>query len=156
MPTKPMKTSALACLLIAVLMQGAQALTCTVSSPGLAFGIYNPASAANRDATGTLRITCDGGVSAKITLSVGNGVGARYSTGRKMTLTSGTRTLTYNVYLNTAHSAVFGDGTDGSGTVQSSSSSTSITRTVYGRIPGSQTTALSGSYKDTLVVTIQY
>lgn len=150
-----MKKSALGRLLFALSMGCAQAVTCNVSSSGLAFGLYNPNSAANKDSTGTIAVSCDAVVDVKLSLSVGNGTGASYSGGRKMTASGGAGTLAYNVYVREARTAVFGNGTDGSAVVQVNGSK-GFSRTVYGRIPGSQLGTRSGSYTDTLVVTIEY
>ena len=155
MSIKPLKKSALVWLVVIVLMQSAQAKTCDVSTSGLAFGIYSPASAANRDTTGSVLITCNGNIRAELSLSVGNGTGASYSGGRKMTVSGGIATLTYNLYTNPARTQVFGDGTDTSVTQQINGNK-SFSQPVYGRIPGAQRSALSGSYVDTVVITIEY
>ena len=150
-----MKKTVLIALTVIALMQSAHAKTCNVSSNGLAFGIYNPASSGNRDATGSVLITCNGNIRAELSLSVGNGAGASYSGGRKMTLSGGTGTLTYNLYTNLPYTQVLGDGTDTSVT-QKINGNKSISLTVYGRIPGAQRRTLSGSYTDAVILTIEY
>jgi spore coat protein U-like protein len=150
-----MKKSALVWLAFIALMQGARAKTCDVSASGLGFGNYLPASAANRDATGSVLITCNGNIRAELSLSIGNGTGASYSGGRKMTRSGGAGTLTYNLYANPPRTQVFGDGTDTSVTQQINGNK-SFSQPVYGRIPGAQRTTLSGSYLDTVIITMRY
>lgn len=150
-----MKKSVFIWLAVIALMDGVQAKTCNVSSGGLAFGLYNPASATNRNVTGSVVITCDKKIKAELSLSVGNGRAASYSGGRKMTRTTGGGTLTYNLYIDLSRTLVFGDGTDSSVTSQVNEKDT-FSQPVYGRIPGAQRTTLSGSYLDTVVVTIKY
>jgi spore coat protein U-like protein len=73
---------------------------------------------------------------------------------------SGTHPLSYNLYLNTAHTQIWGDGTRGTSTI---STTLTVTRrrpaqarqTVYGMIPSGQDVA-AGSYSDTIVVTVSY
>ena len=150
-----MKKSALTALAVIALMQGVNAKTCNLSSAGLAFGVYNPASSANQDVTGSVVLTCDKKIKAELSLSVGNGVGASYSGGRKMTKSNGGGTLTYNLYANPSRTQVLGDGTDTSVIVQVNGKDT-FSQPVYGRIPGGQRTVFSGGYLDTLAVTIEY
>ena len=155
MPIQPVKKSVLIALTVIALMQSAHAKTCDVSSNGLAFGVYNPASSANQDATGSVLITCNGNIRAELSLSIGNGTGASYSGGRKMTRGGGTGTLTYNLYTNPPRTQIFGDGTDTSVTQQINGNK-NFSLTVYGRIPGAQRTTLSGSYTDAVILTIEY
>jgi len=150
-----MKISAAVWLAVMVLSGGVQAKTCDVSSNGLAFGVYSPASTANRDAIGSILINCNGSIRATLRLSVGNGAAASYSGGRKMTRSGGTGTLSYNLYANAHRTQVFGDGTDTSVTKQIDRNK-SFSQPVYGRIPGAQPTTLAGSYLDTVIITIQY
>ena len=72
-----------------------------------------------------------------------------------MTVIGNTGTLIYNLYTNLPRTQVFGDGTDASVTQQINGNK-SFLQPVYGRIPGAQRTTLSGSYLDTVTITIQY
>lgn len=150
-----MKTPAPVWLAVIVLSGCAHAKTCDVSSNGLAFGVYSPTSTANRDAIGSILINCNGSIRAELRLSVGNGAAASYAGGRKMTRSGGTGTLNYNLYANAHRTQVFGDGTDTSVTRQIESNK-SFSQPVFGRIPGAQRATLSGSYFDTVIITIQY
>jgi spore coat protein U-like protein len=127
---------------------------CTVASSSMAFGAYNPASLANVDVIGSVDVRCNPPANVKVSVGVGNGAGARYSTGRKMTRVAGGGTLTYNLYLDSARTVVLGDGTDGS--TFWNVTGHQLTFDIFGRIPGSQPTVQAGSYVDTVIVTVSY
>jgi spore coat protein U-like protein len=150
---KSLIASALA-LLLAASCAGAAHAGCTVTSSAVAFGGYNPASSANVDVLSSVDVRCRPKADVKFSVGLGNGVGARYSTGRKMTRTAGGGTLTYNLYVDSGRSQVLGDGTDGS--FFTNSSGKDLNFQVFGRIPGSQPTVQAGSYADTVIVTVSY
>ncbi|HXS20313.1 MAG TPA: spore coat protein U domain-containing protein, partial [Steroidobacteraceae bacterium] len=66
---------------------------------------------------------------------------------------SGGSQLDYNLYTNSTHTTIWGDGT--SGTVKVSATSLGATYTVYGLIPALQNVPV-GSYSDTVTVTVTY
>lgn len=134
--------------------------SCTIAATtaGVAFGSYNPFSAANNDSTGHIDVTCTavlaGTGSYTIALNAGHGSFANRQ------LMSGVNFLNYNVYADSARSQIWGDGIGG-GTVMVSDTYNilllPVTRsyTVYGRIPGSQNKP-AGTYSDTLTITVTY
>jgi len=146
------------CILYAMLVfmgsSNALAKTCTVSSSGVAFGVYDPTSAASLNTIGSLTVDCNGSIYAELSLSVGNGAGANYITGRKMTRIGG-GTLVYNLYDNASRTQVLGDGTNNSVT-HIIYGLRSYTQSIWGRMPARQSNVLAGSYADTLVATISY
>lgn len=130
--------------------------SCQVSTAALAFGAYNTASPASLDAMGSLDLHCSNKVHAELSLSVGSGTGASYSGGRKMTRAGGSNTLTYNLYADAARTRVLGDGTHGSVTLKINSNKNNYSQTIWGRLPGGQTSALPGNYQDVVVANISY
>lgn len=144
----------------------AGAPTCAVSTPGVAFGNYNPTSAIAVTTIGSGNLLCTytgTGFTATITLSAGNS--GTYAN-RAMTL--GTQNLRYNLYLDTAYTLIFGNGASGTyditvcypgGTVSCSGatgqSGVTYSGTVYGLLPAGQNVT-AGAYTDTLVVTVTY
>lgn len=136
--------------------------TCTTTATALNFGNYNPLSGGAVRFNSTISITCTqvfpgGTVNYTIALSQGSG---SYAT-RK--LRSGANSLNYNLYTDSTYSAVWGNGSGGSVTVPGSGSlaagffaSFTNTATVYGQIPALQTTAIPGTYNDTITVTVTY
>ncbi|MBS0399089.1 MAG: spore coat protein U domain-containing protein [Proteobacteria bacterium] len=154
----------LAILSMSLLPFVAQAVTvsCTTSVSSLAFGIYNPLSPSADTSTGSLSVTCTGQGPGSKSVSVGvalsAGLSGSFATRRMF---SGANTLDYNIYWSTAYTQVMGDGSGGSfpGTAGPftvfGGSSTTVTGTMYGRIPALQDVA-PGSYADTIVVTVTY
>jgi spore coat protein U-like protein len=122
---------------------------CTVSASALAFGNYQSVVV---NQTTTVTATCTTGTTYNVGLDAGQGTGATVSA-RKMTST-GSNTLTYGLYSDSAHSVVWGN-TIGTNTVTGTGNGAAQTLTVYGQIPGSQFSA-PGSYTDTVAVTLTY
>jgi spore coat protein U-like protein len=130
--------------------------SCTFGGGGVAFGLFDPTSAANLDTTGSLTVDCNANITVTVSLGRGYGTGAAYGTGRKMTR-SGGGTLTYNLYANSTWTQVFGDGTGGSYTHDLSvRRNQTFSQPVWARIPKGQGGTLGGSYSDTVVATISY
>jgi spore coat protein U-like protein len=154
-----MKTSV--CIVVALLqlahlliVSGATAASCTVSSSRVKFGSFSPLTLASVDSTGSITVNCTDISSYSVALSTGSG---SYSQRR---MVSGGNYLFYNLYRDAACQQVWGDGT-------SSSSFTVIltnpinghnnVHTVYGRIPLSiQRAAHIGIYSDTITITVSY
>ena len=140
------------------LLCGLEVGTIVVSATPVNFGVYDPSSASATDANGSVSIECgilgvDVLPSFAVSLSVGQAVS--YAP-RKML--SGPSSLSYNLYTTASHTIVWGDGTGGTSTnafdgLLSLLASTSMT--VYGRVPAGQYVT-SGSYTDTIIVTVTY
>jgi len=132
-------------LALALAAQSAAAV-CSVGSPGLNFGAYDPRSGAPLDSAGTITVS---GCVAGYTITLGSGSSASYVL-RKMT--AGSYHMNYNLYIDAARNSVWGDGTGGTSTV-SSTGAGPFNHTVYGRIEAGQNIG-AGSYTDLLVVTV--
>lgn len=143
------------CMVLACMWSGnLLAKTCTVSSSGIAFGVYDPTAAANLNTIGSLTVDCNGSIYVELSLGVGNGAGATFTLGRKMTRIGG-GTLYYNLYANAARTQVLGDGTGGSVTLHINDHKTH-SQPIWARIPARQVNALGGTYSDIVVATISY
>ena len=124
--------------------------SCTLSITPLAFGlVQNLTTAVDQNAT--INVTCSNATSYSIKLGLGNGAGVTDPASRKMTLNS--NTLTYGLYQNNARTTPWGD--QASNVANSTGTGSSQVFTVYGRI-ASQATPATGSYTDTVVVTVEY
>jgi spore coat protein U-like protein len=136
----------LACLL-AVAAPTAHSAGCSVSTVGLNFGNYDVFSTLDNDITGSINVTCQTSTSYSISLSSGTGTYA------SRTMMSAGNLLSYNLYLDPTRLTIWGDGSAGTGTVNS----TGITgsSTVYGRIPARQN-AVVGIYADVVIVTVTF
>ena len=137
------------------------ACTCSVVTTSVAFGAYNPLAFGNTDSTGSVKVSCGGvaGLLIPFNIALSAGSSASYA-GRR--LRSGGNSLGYNLYTDASYATVWGDGSSAT-QLQSSSVILDVlglapaqTFVVYGRIPGRQTTAVPGSYSDTISVTLTY
>jgi spore coat protein U domain-containing protein, fimbrial subunit CupE1/2/3/6 len=135
-------------------------ITCSVSATSLSFGNYVPFAAVATDVNATITVNCSATGSSTVPLSGTISLtSTRTSYARQ--LTSGTNTVRYHTYLNSAMTVFWGDGT-GLGATQSVSGSVGPASpfqqsfTVYGSIPAGQTSTYVGSYTDQVTVTLNY
>jgi len=157
MPTCPIKRGCALLLLVGLCGQG-HALTCSASTPNLAFGSYSGTLGSATDSQTTLTVTCSSFISIlvgySISLSAGN---SGNSAARE--LRQSANVLNYNLYSDPLRSSVWGSG----GSSVSDSFLLSILGIgvdrlypIYGRIPAGQINAPSGSYSDSITVTVAY
>jgi spore coat protein U-like protein len=149
-------------LWLAWMPQSAWALldSCNVSASGVSFGTYPPFSPSPTDNTGTVTVTCFGLLGGPYNIYLNKGLYSASFSPRQMQRTSGGNRLNYDLYLNSNHSTVWGDGSGSTG-YQSFNCillclNSPRTYTVYGRIPASQTTVVPGNYSDTITVTVSF
>ncbi len=132
--------------------------TCSVSATPVVFGSYNPASAAALPGSGTITLTCSAILSLldSWTISLSTGTSGSYAS-RQMT--SGAKSLLYNLYTAASYTVVWGNGSAGTGTITGSetlSIGTSIFNyTVYGQVAALQDRP-PGTYTDAITVTVDY
>ncbi|MCA7973225.1 MULTISPECIES: spore coat U domain-containing protein [Burkholderia] len=122
------------------------ATTCTMTAPSsMVFGTYDTINAATSAVTVSVNCTGSGNATPTVTASAGGGTFAN----RLMTRTGDTQTLGYNLYLDSAHTSVWGDGTSGTSTISwgKITGAGAFSATVYGLIRGGQN-AVPGSYAD--------
>ena len=135
------------CALTACATRALALVSCTATTTGVAFGIYNPLSAAPANSTGGITVNCTllsgPAVNDPITVYLTTGNSGSYAA---RAMSSGSSTLGYNIYFSAAYQQIWGNGTGGSyyGVA-----------TFYGQIPALQDAA-PGSYSDTIVVTVNY
>lgn len=122
---------------------------CTVAATPVAFGVYQSSAQLPTDSTGTVTVAC--GIFTSYSVSISAGVGGTNALNRA--LSSGGNRLAYNLYTDPTRILVWGDGT--AGTLRVAQIATGATLNVFGRIPGLQNIA-SGSYADSLIVTIEF
>jgi spore coat protein U-like protein len=134
------------------------AIMCTVSVSGVSFGAYDTLSSSDRDSSGTVTIYCSGTVGANVSYSILLSQGDGTYAVRKAK--NGLTDMYYNLYTDASRSQVWGDGTAGtvviSDSYQMTATSESRSYTVYGRVPGSQNSAMVGGYSDNLLATLSY
>jgi len=127
--------------------------SCSVTAT-IAFGAYNPVANPNLNSIGNIDFYCDGNTSVVLKLGLGNGSGASFYAGRRMSAAKG-GSLIYNIYTDAGHRQVLGDGTGGSVTL-AVQGKFGFSCAIYGSIPAHQTGLLASSYSDMLVITIVY
>jgi spore coat protein U-like protein len=140
------------------------AVTCGVSTAGLAFGAYDVIAPAALTSTATIRLTCARQatdpvvVFAAAQFFVSRGIGNNYA---QRQMANGAERMNYNLYTTNTYATVWGDG---SGSTGIRTTSFLLTRgnptqsrdvTGYGRVPALQDVA-AGSYADSLVVSVNF
>jgi spore coat protein U-like protein len=135
---------------------------CSASTTSVSFGVYNPLSGSPLDSTGNVRVTCGGVAGLLVPYQIALGKGANSSNFSPRKTASGANRLNYDLYTDPAHASIWGDGiNEGTQTVSGFITiillgPTPQDHTIYGRIPGGQTTVSPGSYSDAVVVTVTY
>jgi spore coat protein U-like protein len=124
----------------------------------MAFGGYDGTAA--KTGTSDITVRCSAGTTYTVLLDAGTTVGASFA--QRLLAGSGSNTLQYNLYTTLAGNTVWGDGTLGTGTAGGTGAGMAIgsaqTHTVFGRLPDNAFNqgAPSGSYSDTITVTVTY
>jgi spore coat protein U-like protein len=127
---------------------------CTITTSPVNFGAYDPVAAnatAPLDGIGTIVVTCTKGAVAKAGLNPGSNA---EGTTRRMSQGAAAY-LSYELYKDTAHSAVWGDTTDTALDIPAAPNRNPRTFSVYGRVNPAQD-ATVGSYTDTVVATVNF
>ena len=128
--------------------------SCSLTTNALAFGALTSTNGGNTDVPTTASVTC----TSDSPFNIGIDYGANAS-GFTRRMTNGTDFLTYSVYIDGFGSSEFGPISNYGNTTNFNSpmtgNNTTTTVNIYGRIP-QQSTPPSGSYSDTLTVTLQY
>lgn len=139
------------CLIVGVplLMLAQAADACTASATSHQFGMINPLDRTATSSVSSITISCPSTTSYSISLSAGAGTYA------ERLMHSGSDALSYNLYSDSNHQTIWGDGTGGSAVVNGSADSGGTSHSVYGNVP-SQPQAVPGSYSDSIVVTVTF
>jgi spore coat protein U-like protein len=129
---------------------------CTVSGTTLSFGgAINPLSASvPLDASSSLSVQCTNTTPYAVSLNAGTHAGGPANFSARA-MASGSNSLAYQLYVDSARSSVWGDGTGSSATSSGTGTGSTQTISVYGRIP-SLSGVVPGSYTDTVTVTVTY
>lgn len=135
---------------------------CAVSSiSSLNFGNYNPFSVSPLDSAATVQITCETTKNSDTVFITGTlSTGSSGSYANRRLLGPAGNNLNYNVYGDPARTAVFGNGSAGTTTLQFSmflfkNTPRTVTTDLFGRIFAGQDPTV-GSYTDTLMYTVNF
>ena len=134
-------------------------MNCSITTANIAFAAYNPIdthASAPLNADGSVTTTCTVGSTGKVIIGQGLGVGGGTDEApvRRMGGPGEGDYLNYQVYSDSSLASVWTNEV-ASGVGYTASGSAQV-MTVYGSVPGGQTSATQGSYSDTLVVTVNY
>jgi spore coat protein U-like protein len=128
------------------------AATCVITTVGgVAFGTYTVADTAPLDTVGSIRLDCNGAAKL-VTVDLGRGNAPTFN---PRFMRNGASQLSYNLFLDAARAAIWGDGTGGTLRYGATNPPNVIDLTIYGRIPPLQDLPL-GQYTDTIVVTVNF
>lgn len=130
------------------------AVTCQISATDLAFGTYNIHDTASLKATSQIDIECilaQEAVATAYSISLDSGNAGTY---QPRLMSSATHTLAYNLYTGPDYAVIWGDGTNGTATVDREEAVNQ--HTVYGLIPPEQSAAAPGQYQDTIIATVYF
>jgi len=152
-------------LALLMLLAGAeaQALDCTFSTTGVAFGVYDPVASTASTATGNLTVRCThiggGATKANYTAALSTGSSGTYA---QRQMRAGGSILNYNLFDGASYTRIWGNGTAGTGVIvgsllvnPGSNQVNEAFHPIYGNIPAQQSAAI-GSYTDTILVTLTF
>ena len=148
----------LATALVSMAVPDMARAVCQINLSTLNFGNYDPLETSPVDSVGNLTYFCSQPVPI-VTITIDrNGAGNMLN--RRMNNNSSGQdadALLYNIYLDAARTAIWGDGTRGSQiwSAPNPAVRTRINVPIYGRIPAGQNVGVGG-YGDTLTITINY
>jgi len=120
---------------------------CSVGTSTLSFGTYDPSSGTDLDAQGIVSITCTLGTSYTVALDLG-----AQPNGSVRRMIHGTYYLNYEIYKDSGRLTIWNSSNTVSGTGTGSADSIPA----YGRVPKQQPSIGSGSYSDTVLITVNY
>jgi spore coat protein U-like protein len=130
------------------------AVRCSVTTVGVAFGLYDVFSSTPLLSAGSVSVRCVGLGTGTEQVSISLSTGGSGSFNPRA-LFQGSERLNYNLYLDPGHSQIWGNGTGGTVKQVSISSGRPANLTIFGRIPPGQDVS-AGTYSDTIVVTIDF
>lgn len=128
--------------------------SCNVSATALGLGSYDPIAGTDLDGTTTIDVTCSNGTTYDIGLDAGAN-GTTVSDRQMVEDGAGTATLNYALYSDSGRTTIWGDSV-GTDTVAGTGDGTAQENIVYGRVPSGQSTVPTGTYADTINVTVTY
>jgi len=129
---------------------------CSVESSRIDFPVYDVYGTAPIDAVGELRYKCSPD-QKDVTPTIRIVFGPAANGGFTRTMSHGTDKLNYNVYLDPARTAVWGDGSAGTMTYVAACCGVGkfAVLNMYGRIPAGQD-VVAGNYIDSLLMSLEF
>lgn len=125
--------------------------SCSITAGTLAFGNYNPMNGSTATTSAIFTVTCTRDTFVRIYFSTGQS-GTYFPRYMKA---GGTSQLDYNIYGYANHTAVIGDGTNGTYYYDGTAGPGGSYARYYGLVPASQNVP-PGNYSDTITVTVTF
>ncbi len=125
---------------------------CTVTTDPVAFGNVDVTTGAAVPGVGGIAVTCTSGTAWSADADAGAGTGASILDRR---MADGANLLSYQLYTEPTRTEIWGDGEDGA-TIDDEGTGTEQQVPIYARVIAAQTGVPSGTYADTVVVTVSY
>jgi len=127
---------------------------CTVSATPVSFGQYISNDPSPVYGEGSVRVRCPVGTGFTVRLDPGKNSGGSFHARKLRSATSG-KVLNYNLYRDSAHAEVWGDGTSNTYVQAGVGMGVDVILIVYGRLLGRQN-AGGGIYSDPISVTVEW
>lgn len=121
------------------------------STPALDFGNYDPADPSDTVTSDTFIVKCSGNIDETITASSGANSGDYNN--RLMRGGDGNDTLRYQLFIDSALTIPWGDGTASTSAILAHENGAFNAHTIYGSMPAGQNGGI-GAYSDTITITI--
>jgi spore coat protein U-like protein len=128
--------------------------SCTVTATAASFGSYDMFASAPLDTTGYISVRCDPGVAYMLKLDPGQNANQNFQP-RKMRSAAGQSTLDYNLYVDSAYTQVWGDGTGATFARSGAGTGGTDHVAIYGQVPPRQN-VVPGTYSDSIIVTVEW
>lgn len=132
----------------------ALAQECRLGAGGLSFGAYDFTSPAPLDSTGSIQVSCPRGLQFRVRMDAGRNSALAFSP-RYMLLAGGSARISYNVYIDSSRSLVWGDGAYGTTVFSGVGIGVPVPITVFGRIFAGQAVP-PGVYQDRVTLTVEW
>ena len=127
---------------------------CTVSGIPVSFGQYISNDPSPVYGKGSVRVGCPVGTGFTVRLDPGENSGGNFHTRKLRSAMSG-EVLNYNLYRDSAHAEVWGDGTSNTYVQVGMGAGVDVILNVYGRLLGNQNVG-GGFYSDSISVTVEW
>ena len=122
-----------------------------MSVPAANFGNYDPADPSDTVTSDTFTVKCGGGIDE--TISASTGANSSDYNNRLMRGGDGNDTLRYQLYIDSARTIVWGDGTGNTSPIIAVENGAFNDHTIYASMPAGQNGGI-GTYSDTITITI--
>lgn len=129
--------------------------TCTVSTSPVAFGTYDPTQPTDLTATGSVTVQCTSGTGYAVSLDAGQHESTPGDITTRNMLANTSDLLPYQLYQDSGLLTAWGDSGGAILTGQTGDGTDKI-HNVYGKIANGLSGIATGSYSDTVLVTITY